>query len=120
QPLQFFHNNPTGELISRVSADVERIQVAVSETLGEFLKQAAILIFLLLLVFGIDWKLAASALALVPLVYYPTVWVGRRLRQIGRLNQQEMAVMANVLQESFAGNRIVKAFTMEAAEATKF
>src|SRR5437667_144574 len=44
QPLHFFHFNPTGELISRVSADVERIQTAASETLAEFLKQAAILV----------------------------------------------------------------------------
>ena len=47
QPLRFFHFNPTGELISRVSADVDRIQTAASETLAEFLKQSAILIFLL-------------------------------------------------------------------------
>src|SRR5438034_8361491 len=58
QPLRFFHSNPTGELISRVSADVERIQTVASETLAEFLKQGAILIFLLVAIFAIDWKLA--------------------------------------------------------------
>src|ERR1041385_3138477 len=47
QPLSFFHFNATGELISRVSADVEKIQVAASETLADFLKQTAILIFLI-------------------------------------------------------------------------
>src|SRR6185369_1587333 len=66
QPLRFFHFNPTGELISRVSADVERIQTAASETAAEFLKQAAILICLLVAIFAIDWKLAAMSLVLVP------------------------------------------------------
>ncbi len=120
QPLRFFHFNPTGELISRVSADVERIQTAASETLAEFLKQTAIMVFLVIAILLIDWKLAALSLVLVPLVFYPTVWFGKRLRTLSRSNQQEMAEMANVLYETLAGNRIVKAFGMEKAEAGKF
>jgi subfamily B ATP-binding cassette protein MsbA len=120
QPLRFFHFNPTGELISRVSADVERIQTAASETLAELLKQGAILLFLLIAIFWIDWKLAASALLLAPLVFYPTVWFGKRLRVLSKANQEELAGMANVLYETLAGNRIVKAFTMEKAEAGRF
>ena len=120
QPLGFFANYPTGELISRVSADVEKVQVAVSETLAEFLKQSAILIFLLVAVFVIDWKLAIMSLVLVPLVFYPTLWFGRRLRNLSRSNQAEMAGMANILFETLSGNRIVKIFTMETAELGKF
>jgi ATP-binding cassette, subfamily B, bacterial MsbA len=120
QPLRFFHFNPTGELISRVSADVERIQTAASETLAEFLKQTAIMLFLVITIFVIDWKLAALSVVLLPLVFYPTVWFGKRLRLLSRSNQQEMAGMANVLYETLAGNRIVKAFGMEKAEAGKF
>src|SRR5215472_15881143 len=120
QPLRFFEFNPTGDLTSRVSSDVERIQTAASETLAEFLKQAATLLFLLVTIFAIDWKLAAASIALVPLVFYPTVWFSKRLRLLSRSNQQEMADMANVLHETIAGHRIVKAFTMEEAETGKF
>ena len=120
QPLRFFHFNPTGELISRVTADVERIQTAASETLAEFLKQSAIMIFLILAIFAIDWKLAAVSLVLAPLVFYPTVWFSRTLRLLSQSNQEEMAEMANILFEALSGNRIVKAFTMEKAEAGKF
>ena len=120
QPLHFFHFNPTGELISRVSADVERIQTAASETLAEFLKQAAILVFLVITIFAIDWKLAVGSLVLAPLVFYPTVWFGKTLRLLSRSNQQELAEMANILYETLAGNRIVKAFSMEKAEAGRF
>src|SRR5207247_9571506 len=73
QPLSFFHGNPTGELISRVSADVERIQTAASETLADFLKQSAILLFLTATLFIIDWKLSVASLLLAPLVFYLTV-----------------------------------------------
>jgi subfamily B ATP-binding cassette protein MsbA len=120
QPLRFFHFNPTGELISRVSADVERIQAAASETVAEFLKQTAIMILLVITIFVIDWRLAAVSLVLVPIVFYPTVWFGKRLRLLSRSNQEEMAELANVLYETLAGNRIVKAFGMENAEAGKF
>jgi subfamily B ATP-binding cassette protein MsbA len=120
QPLRFFHFNPTGELISRVSADVDRIQTAASETLAEFLKQSAILIFLLIAIFAIDWKLAAVSIVLAPLVFYPTIWFGKKLRLLSKSNQEEMADMANILYETVTGNRIVKAFTMEKAEAGKF
>src|SRR5207247_5723975 len=95
QPLRFFHFNPTGELISRVSADVERIQTAASETAAEFLKQGAILIFLLVAIFAIDWKLAAVSIVLAPLVFYPAFWFGKKLRLLSKSNQQEMAEMAN-------------------------
>src|SRR4030095_5665996 len=87
QPLGFFHFNPTGELISRVSADVDRIQTAASETAAEFLKQTAILIFLLIAIFVIDWKLAAMSLILVPFVFYPSLWFGKRLRLLSKANQ---------------------------------
>src|SRR2546428_5988212 len=120
QPLRFFHFNPTGELISRVSSDVERIQTAASETLAEFLKQGAILIFLLVAIFAIDWKLAAVSIVLAPLVFYPAFWFGKKLRLLSKSNQQEMAEMANSLYETVTGNRIVKAFAMEQAEAGKF
>ena len=120
QPLGFFHFNPTGELISRISNDVDRIQTAASETLAEFLKQAAILIFLLIAIFAIDWKLAAVSLILAPLVFYPAIWFGKNLRLLSKSNQEEMAEMANILYETVTGNRIVKAFTMEQAEVGKF
>src|SRR5262249_41490065 len=120
QPLSFFHENPTGELISRVSADVDRIQTAAAETLAEFLKQSATLLFLTITIFAIDWKLSLASLLLAPAVFYPPLWFGRRLRTLSRSNQQELAEMSNIVYEAFSGNRIVKAFLMEKAESGRF
>jgi subfamily B ATP-binding cassette protein MsbA len=120
QPLQFFLRSSTGDLISRVSADIERVQTASSETLAEFLKQSAILLFLTTAIFVIDWKLSLTSIILIPLVFYPTVWFGRKLRSLSRSNQQELGEMANVVNEAFSGNRIVKAFLMEDAENRRF
>lgn len=120
QPLTFFHRNPTGELISRVSADIERVQTAVSDTLADFLKQGAIAVFLTAYIFYQDWKLSFASVALVPLVVGLTRWFGRRLRALAQSGQQEMAGMSNVLYEAFSGNRIVKAFLMEDVENRRF
>jgi len=120
QPLQFFLQSSTGELISRVSADIERVQTASSETLAEFFKQSAILVFLTIAIFVIDWRLSLASLILIPLVFYPTVWFGKKLRSLSRSNQQELGEMSSVVGEAFSGNRIVKAFHMEDAESRRF
>lgn len=120
QPLATVTRYSTGELVSRVASDVERIQVAVSETLAEFLKQAAILLALLVLIFSIDWLLSVVSLVLVPFVFVPSLWFGRRLRRLSRENQSEMAGMSRLLFETFSGSRIVKIFTMENAERSRF
>jgi subfamily B ATP-binding cassette protein MsbA len=120
QPLQFFLQSSTGELISRVSTDIDRVQTASSETLAEFFKQSAILVFLTIAIFVIDWRLSLASLVLIPLVFYPTVWFGRKLRSLSRSNQQELGEMAGVVGEAFSGNRIVKAFLMEDAENRRF
>jgi subfamily B ATP-binding cassette protein MsbA len=120
QPLRFFDRNPTGELLSRISADIERVQSAASDTLADALKQGATAIFMLGLILYVDWRLALASFVLLPLVIIPTAWLGKRLRSLSRSNQQEMAEMSNVMYEGFSGNRIVKAFLMEKAEARRF
>src|SRR6185369_13453568 len=102
------------------SADIERIQSAASDTLAEALKQTATALFMIGMIFYFDWKLTLASLLLLPLVLYPTAWFGRRLRALSRSNQKEMAEMSGVIYEAFSGNRIVKAFHMEAAESRRF
>jgi subfamily B ATP-binding cassette protein MsbA len=120
QPLRFFDRNPTGELMSRISADIERVQSAASDTLAEALKQGATAVAMVGTILYIDWKLSLASFVLLPLVLYPTAWFGKRLRSLSRSNQQEMADMSGVIYEAFSGNRIVKAFRMESAENRRF
>jgi len=120
QPLRFFDRNPTGELMSRISADIERIQSAASDTLADALKQGAITVFMVGTILYLDWKLSLASFVLIPIVVFPTAWLGKRLRSLSRSNQKEMAEMSNVMFEAFSGNRIVKAFLMEGAENRRF
>jgi subfamily B ATP-binding cassette protein MsbA len=120
QSMAFFTRTSTGRLMSTVTSDIERIQFAVSQTAADFLKQSFTLIGLLGVLFYIDWRLALGSLILVPLVVFPSHNIGRYIRISSRSSQDKMAELNNVLQETFSGIRIVKAFGMELSEVEKF
>ncbi len=120
QSIGFFTKNPTGRLMSAVTNDIDRIQYAVSQTSADFLKECFTLLGLLGVVFYVDWQLALISLLLVPFVVFPSANIGRYIRVSSRSSQDKMAEINNVLQETFSGIRIVKAFVMEMFEVAKF
>jgi len=120
QSMAFFTRTSTGRLMSAVTSDIERIQYAVSQTAADFLKQSFTLLGLLGVLFYMDWRLALGSLILVPLVVLPSHNIGRYIRVSSRSSQDKMAELNNVLQETFSGIRIVKAFGMELSEVEKF
>ncbi len=120
QSLSFFVKHSTGRLMSAITSDIERIQVAVSQTAADMLKQSFTLVGLLAVIFYVDWRLALASMILVPLVVFPSVNLGRYIRASSRSSQDKMAELNNVLQETFSGIRIVKAFAMEGFEIEKF
>jgi subfamily B ATP-binding cassette protein MsbA len=120
QSMAFFTRSSTGRLMSAVTSDIERIQYAVSQTAADFLKQSFTLIGLLCVLFCVDWRLALGSLILVPFVVFPSHNIGRYIRISSRSSQDKMAELNTVLQETFSGIRIVKAFGMELSEVEKF
>jgi subfamily B ATP-binding cassette protein MsbA len=120
QSVRFFTKHSTGKLMSAVTSDIEKIQYAVSQTAADFLKQSFTLIGLLSVLFYVDWRLALVSLILVPLVVYPSANLGHYIRISSRSSQDKMAELNSVLQETFSGVRIVKAFGMEHFEVAKF
>jgi subfamily B ATP-binding cassette protein MsbA len=120
QSISFFARNPTGRLMSAITNDIDRIQYAVAQTAADMLKQSFTLVGLLCVIFYVDWKLALASMVLIPLVVFPSANIGRYIRVSSRSSQDKMAELNNVLQETFTGIRIVKAFAMEAFEIAKF
>ncbi|MBZ5545063.1 MAG: ABC transporter ATP-binding protein/permease [Acidobacteriia bacterium] len=120
QSISFFTRNPTGRLMSAITNDIEKIQNAVSQVSADFLKECFTLVGLMAVVFYVDWQLALLSLVLVPFVVFPSANLGRYIRVSSRSSQDKMAEINNVLQETFTGIRIVKAFVMEPFEVAKF
>lgn len=120
QSIAFFSKHPTGKLMSAVTSDIEKVQNAVSQASADSLKEIFTLVGLLAVIFYLDWRLALVSLLLVPFVVLPSSKIGRYIRISSRYSQDKMAELNNVLQETFSGIRIVKAFGMELFEIAKF
>lgn len=120
QSSHFFDHKPTGELMSRLTNDVDKIQQAVSGSMGDLLQEVFILFALVIYVFITDWHLALASFVIAPLAVIPLAAFSRQLKKKGKLNQIKMSQIYNLLYESITGNKIVKAFTMEKFEIKKF
>ncbi|MGN6592986.1 MAG: ABC transporter ATP-binding protein [Terriglobales bacterium] len=120
QSAAFFQRQATGKLMSAVINDLERIQVASSASLADSVQQTFTFVFFSAALLLLNWKLTLYAVILTPAVILPTAWLGKHVRHTTRKGQDEMADVQHILHETVTGNRIVKAFTMEAREIARF
>ena len=119
-PLAFFHKEKTGVLMSRITNDVNIIKAMVSTAVTGSLKDSFTIVGLTLVIFYRDWKMALFAFVVLPLAFFPLVEFGRRVRRVSTGCQESMADLNSFLHETFAGNKIVKAFGMESYEKKRF
>ncbi len=120
QDAHFFEDNSTARVMSSIMNDLEKIQVALSGILADFLRQSFTVIALLAVVLKSDWKLALWSLTVLPLVLVPTVRLGRRIRKTTRRAQDDAAELNQVLQETLSGQQVVKSFGAEEIESNRF
>jgi len=120
QSSDFFDYKSTGDLMSRLTNDVDRIQVAVAGSMGDLIQEIFILFALLIYIFITDWRLALVSFVIAPVAVIPLALFSRQLKKKGLLCQEKMAQIYNLLHEAITGNKIVKAFTMEKFEIKKF
>ena len=120
QSSHFFYNHTTGNLISRITNDIEKIQFAFSTNLADALKQTLTLLIFLGILFYLDWKLALIIFLAAPLIVLPSRILGQFVRRLSRASQEKLGQVAEILQESISGHRIVKAFSMEQFELDRF
>jgi subfamily B ATP-binding cassette protein MsbA len=120
QSAGFFAQRTTGQLISRINNDVGQVQQVVSETLGDLARETLALIGLVAWMFYLDARLTIVCLTGAPLIVYPLVRLGQRVRRTTRRSQEALGLLSHISAEAFTGHRIVKAFGTEAHEAEKF
>ncbi|TFG78978.1 MAG: ABC transporter ATP-binding protein [Chrysiogenales bacterium] len=120
QSIDFLSKARTGDLVSRISNDIEKIKLAVAETLAVYIRETLTLVGLLAVVFFQDWKMATLSLVLMPVAAVPLVYFGRKVKKRGIQSQETIGDLANFMSESAMGNKIVKAYNMEEFEINKF
>lgn len=119
-PLSFFQKEQTGVLMSRVTNDVNIIQAMVSTAVTGSIRDIFTIIGLTGVIFYQIWGLAIFAFLILPIAFYPMIIFGRKVRHYSTGVQEAMANMSAFLHETIAGNKIVKAFGMEAYEKQRF
>jgi subfamily B ATP-binding cassette protein MsbA len=118
--LKYYTSRDTGSLMSRLTVDVEVIGRALVFGLGEMAKEPLVMLSLLFLMFSNQWKLSLIVLVFFPLVVYPLIRFGQKIKHQSRKLQEEQAQLYKLLNETISGIRIVKAFGMEDYERKRF
>ncbi|MEM7370759.1 MAG: ABC transporter transmembrane domain-containing protein [Bacteroidota bacterium] len=119
-PITFFEENQTGELISRTTADVEKLYNTFSITLAEFLRQIIIILVGIILILFMHWELSLVMLMTVPVVMVSAIFIGRNIRKMSKKRQEELADSNSLLGESLQSIQVVKAFAMEMFEVNRY
>ena len=120
QSAAFFGRRTSGQLMSHMTNDVNQVQNAVSETVGDLIREGLALLGYTVALFYLDYRLALVVVTGTPVVVYPLVRLGQRIRRTSRRSQEQQEHLSHVTAEAFTGHRIVKAFGAEGHESSRF
>ncbi|BBO86652.1 ABC transporter ATP-binding protein [Desulfosarcina ovata subsp. sediminis] len=118
--LAFFQKERTGTLMSRITNDVNILKSMVSTAVTSSLRDISTIIGLAAVILYQNWRMAILAFIVLPAAFWPVFILGRKVRRVSTGCQQAMADLNAFLHETFAGNKIVKAFGMEQHEKQRF
>jgi len=120
QSLGFFHANPSGVILSRILSDMQRLERVTTMPLADLVRVGAMVPFLVAIAIYHEWRMSIVAFVALPLLGYPMVRLGRRLRRASTASQENMGRVTSLLSESIGGVRVVQAFSMERYEISRF
>jgi ATP-binding cassette subfamily B protein len=121
-PLSFFTSTKTGEIMNRVSNDVDNIDNVVTGTLVSIVTNVFMMLTTVVTIFVLDWRLALVALAIIPLMIFPLSPVGRRMYDIRKRTREKRDEIESITQEtlSISGITLIKSFVRERFERKRF
>ncbi|MFN4146471.1 MAG: ABC transporter ATP-binding protein [Runella sp.] len=119
-PLPFFEQRRVGELMSRITADVQALQDVLSFTLAELFRSLATVIVGVCIICFISWKLTLFMLATFPVAIVVAMFFGRYIRKLSKKAQDELANANVVVEETLQSINVVKAFTNETFEINRY
>ncbi|HEY9084743.1 MAG TPA: ABC transporter ATP-binding protein [Candidatus Tyrphobacter sp.] len=121
-PIAFFTGTKTGEIMNRVSSDVDNIDNVVTGTLTAILTNIVIIATTLVAMFVWNWRLALLSTVVVPLMILPLGPVGRRMYDVRRRTREQRDQIESITQEtlSISGITLIKSFAREVFESKRF
>lgn len=120
QDIEYFDRNRTGDLMSRLTNDVNALQKLISSDLLDIVTSMGVFIVVGTYMFTVNWQLTLALFATFPFFILITKFFSKKIRRVYRHVQQSMANMTNHLQDSLTSVRLMKSFTNESFEQSKF
>jgi subfamily B ATP-binding cassette protein MsbA len=120
QSATFFERHRTNYLVSRLVTSAAAIELAVTATLRDMLRESFSLIFFLVASFYYSWRLTLGALMIAPIIAVLTARFGRSLRNLARESFEGNKLLTDTAQEALANQNIVKAYRAEEREQERF
>ncbi|MGA7570463.1 MAG: ABC transporter ATP-binding protein [Candidatus Aquilonibacter sp.] len=121
-PLSFFTGTKTGEIMNRVSSDVDNVDNVVTGTLTTIITNVVMILTTVVAMFIWNWRLAVISLIVVPFMILPLGPVGRRMYDIRKKTREQRDTIESITQEtlSISGITLIKSFAREAYERARF
>jgi ATP-binding cassette, subfamily B, bacterial MsbA len=116
----FFSKRHSGDLMSRFSADVQAVELAVSQALAGYIRDGLQVAVMLVSCFVLDWRWSLFAFGAVPITLVPVIRIAQRLKKVTIQSQSKLGRIAELVQEALSGLRVVQAFGMEPYESERF
>lgn len=119
-PIPFFEKNQTGELISRITGDVDRLYNVFSVILAEFLRQIIIAVGSIIMIAYTSWRLGIFMILTFPVVVIGAFFFGKYIRKLSKERQKLLAETNTIMSESTTNVTTVKSYTNEWFESSRY
>ncbi len=118
--MSYFNRNSTGHLMGKILNDVGAMQESVAGLVVGLFRDGVSLVSLLCVVFYRDWQLAIITFIIIPLTAIPAQKIGRKMKRVAQKGLEQAGTLTSVMQETFSGIKVVKAFGLEQRESERF
>ncbi|HOO18749.1 MAG TPA: ABC transporter ATP-binding protein [Paludibacteraceae bacterium] len=119
-PIGFFTEERKGDIISRMTNDVNEVEASIISSLEMLFKNPIMILIYLIVMFAMSWELTLFVLLLLPFSGWLIGKIGKSLKQRSTLGQQQTGELLSQIEETLSGLRVIKAFNAEKSFQNKF
>ncbi|MFN8531467.1 MAG: ABC transporter ATP-binding protein, partial [Anaerolineae bacterium] len=120
QDMRFFNNTPVGQIVSRMSNDIEALTELVSTSIVVLASNMVTLIGIIVVMFALNWRLALLGLATMPIMIAATVFFRRKIREASTRYHRQIGEYLAFINEQFNGMLVVQLFGRQAVSRSEF
>jgi ATP-binding cassette, subfamily B, bacterial len=118
--LGYYERNRTGAIVSRITNDVEALDLLVTDGVSSLVQNSLVLAGTVVVLFLLDWRLALATLIVLPLMGLATAWFRSRSNRAYKSVRERLGLVTATLAEDISGMRVVQSFTREPTSQTTF